>query len=79
MLSIIGIATIIIIVAMLLRGKVIPIIPLVVIPIIAAFIAGFGIYDIGEFFDEGFQGYQCRHYVYLCNFIFWYYAECRII
>lgn len=53
MLSIIGIVTIIIIVAMLLHGKVVPIIPLVVIPIIAAFVAGFGIYDIGEFFDEG--------------------------
>lgn len=53
MLSIIGFATIIVIVYLLLRGKVIPIIPLVIIPIIGAFIAGFGFSDIGGFFEEG--------------------------
>lgn len=53
MLSLIGFATIIIIVVLLLRGKVIPIIPLVIIPIIAALVAGFGLSDIGGFFDEG--------------------------
>lgn len=53
MLSIIGLITILIIVAMLLRGKVIPVIPLVVIPVIAAFVAGFSIYDLAEFFDDG--------------------------
>ena len=53
MLSIIGLITILIIVAMLLRGKVIPVIPLVVIPVIAAFVAGFSIYDLADFFDDG--------------------------
>src|SRR5699024_10054662 len=53
MLSIIGLITILIIVAMLLRGKVIPVIPLVVIPVVAAFVAGFSIYDLAEFFDDG--------------------------
>lgn len=53
MLSIIGLATILIIVTMLLRGKLIPVIPLVVIPIIAAFIAGFSFFEIGEFFNDG--------------------------
>ena len=53
MLSLIGFLTIIIIVVLLLRGKVIPIIPLVIIPIIAAFAAGFGLADIGGFFEDG--------------------------
>lgn len=53
MLSLIGFLTIIIIVVLLLRGKVIPIIPLVIIPIIAAFVAGFGLADIGGFFEDG--------------------------
>lgn len=53
MLSIVGFITIVVIVAILLRGKTIPIIPLIIIPIIAALITGFGIADIGEFFTEG--------------------------
>lgn len=55
MLSIIGLITIFIIVAMLLRGKVIPVIPLVVIPVVAAFVAGFSIYDLADFFDDGIE------------------------
>src|SRR5699024_1769203 len=53
MLSIVGFITIVVIVAILLRGKTIPIIPLIIIPIIAALITGFGLADIGEFFTEG--------------------------
>lgn len=53
MLSIIGFITIILVVLILLRGKTIPIVPLVIIPIIAAFVAGFGLSDIGGFFEEG--------------------------
>lgn len=53
MLSIIGFITIVLIVAILLRGKTIPIIPLIIIPIIAALITGFSLVDIGEFFTEG--------------------------
>lgn len=53
MLSIIGFTTIVIIVAILLRGKTIPIIPLIIIPIIAALVTGFGLADIGDFFTEG--------------------------
>ncbi len=53
MLSIIGFATIITIVALLLKGKVSPIIALVMVPIIGALFAGFGIVEIGEFFSEG--------------------------
>lgn len=55
MLSLIGFLTIIIIVVLLLRGKVIPIIPLVIIPIIAAFVAGFGLADIGGFLKMDYQ------------------------
>ncbi|HZW68036.1 MAG TPA: citrate:proton symporter [Pseudogracilibacillus sp.] len=53
MLSIIGFITIVLIVAILLRGKTIPIIPLIIIPIIAALVTGFSLVEIGEFFTEG--------------------------
>lgn len=53
MLSIIGFITIILVVVILLRGKMIPIVPLVIIPLIGAFVAGFGLSDIGGFFEEG--------------------------
>lgn len=53
MLSIIAFATILIIVLLLLSGRVSPIIALVLVPIIGAIAAGFGITEIGEFFDEG--------------------------
>lgn len=52
-LSIIGFATILIIVLLLLSGKVTPIIALVLVPILGAFAAGFGLEAIGDFFDEG--------------------------
>lgn len=55
MLSIVGFITIIVIVAILLRGKTIPIIPLIIIPLIAALVTGFGLADIGEFFTEGIE------------------------
>ncbi|BAB04464.1 CitMHS family transporter [Halalkalibacterium halodurans] len=53
MLSLIGLATILLIVIMLLRGKMTPIIALVIIPLVAALVAGFDIIEIGGFFDEG--------------------------
>lgn len=56
MLSIIGLVTILLIVALLLHGKLIPVIPLVLIPIVAAFATGFNFAEIGEFFNEGISG-----------------------
>ncbi|MFD1065037.1 CitMHS family transporter [Oceanobacillus locisalsi] len=53
MLSLIGFLTILAIVILLIRGKVQPIIAMVLIPILGAFIAGFGLGEIGEFFNEG--------------------------
>ncbi|WP_088034425.1 CitMHS family transporter [Evansella clarkii] len=53
MLSIIGFATIITIVVLLLKGRVSPIIALVIVPIIGALVGGFGIAEIGGFFSEG--------------------------
>src|SRR5699024_2753535 len=53
MLSIIGLITILIILAMLLRGKVIPGISLVVIQVIAAFVTGVSIYALADLFDVG--------------------------
>lgn len=53
MLSLIGFATILAIVILLIRGKVQPIIAMVLIPILGAFLAGFGLGEIGTFFNEG--------------------------
>ncbi|WP_040983259.1 CitMHS family transporter [Oceanobacillus jeddahense] len=53
MLSLIGFLTILTIVILLIRGKVQPIIAMVLIPILGAFIAGFGLGEIGDFFNEG--------------------------
>src|SRR5690625_2557754 len=52
-LSMIGFATILIIVLLLISGRVVPIIALVLVPILGAFAAGFGLEAIGGFFDEG--------------------------
>src|SRR5699024_9291385 len=52
-LSMIGFATILIIVLLLISGRVAPIIALVLVPILGAFAAGFGLEAIGGFFDEG--------------------------
>ncbi|MEI3607928.1 citrate:proton symporter [Pseudogracilibacillus sp. SE30717A] len=53
MLSLIGFGTILVIVFLLIRGKVTPIIPLVLIPILGAVVAGFQISEIGDFFSDG--------------------------
>lgn len=53
MLSLIGFAIILAIVIILIRGKTSPIIALVLIPIVGALVAGFGMGEIGEFFNEG--------------------------
>lgn len=53
MLSIIGLITIVVIVALLISGKVSPIVGLVLVPIAGAFAAGFGFEQIGGFFTEG--------------------------
>ncbi|BAQ09377.1 magnesium citrate secondary transporter [Bacillus sp. OxB-1] len=53
MLSIIGLITIVIIVALLISGKVSPIVGLVLVPVVGAFAAGFGFEEIGVFFTEG--------------------------
>ncbi|PTM58996.1 CitMHS family transporter [Desmospora activa] len=55
MLSLIGFATLLTIVILLVTGRVAPIVGLVLIPIIGAFAAGFGVTDIGGFFEEGIQ------------------------
>ncbi|WP_010529548.1 CitMHS family transporter [Lentibacillus jeotgali] len=53
MLSLIGFATILTIVFLLIKGKVSPIIAMVLIPVIGAFAAGYGFSEIGEFFNQG--------------------------
>lgn len=53
MLSLIGFVIILTIVILLVTGRVAPIVALTLIPIIGAFAAGFGVTDIGGFFEEG--------------------------
>lgn len=52
-LSVIGFLTILVIVALLISGKVTPIVAMVIPPIIGAFIAGFTFSELGTFFDDG--------------------------
>ncbi|KOS63196.1 citrate transporter [Lysinibacillus agricola] len=52
-LSIIGFFTIIIIVALLISGRVSPLVAMVIPPIVAALIAGFNFDEVGEFFSSG--------------------------
>jgi CitMHS family citrate-Mg2+:H+ or citrate-Ca2+:H+ symporter len=53
MMSIVGLLTILVIVALLITQRVHPIIALTTIPFIGALIAGFGLSDITEFFNDG--------------------------
>ncbi len=53
MLSIIGLLTIVVIVALLISNKITPIVALVLVPIVSAFAAGFNFAEIGEFFNSG--------------------------
>ncbi|TWT25249.1 CitMHS family transporter [Planomicrobium sp. CPCC 101110] len=55
MLSIIGLLTIVVIVALLISNKITPIIALVLVPIAAAFAAGFNFSEIGGFFNSGIE------------------------
>lgn len=55
MLSLIGLVTIIVIVALLMSGRVTPIVALVLVPIVGAFAAGFNFIEIGDFFTNGVQ------------------------
>ena len=52
MLSIIGFATILIIVLILIQGKMTPIIPLIIIPLIGSR-SGIKITEVGNFFSDG--------------------------
>lgn len=55
MLTIIGIITIVVIVALLISGRVSPIVAMVIPPIVAMFAAGYSFDDLGTFFGEGTQ------------------------
>ena len=53
MLSIIGLIAILTIIILLISNRVTPIVALVLVPIVAAVVAGFGAEEIGEFFKTG--------------------------
>lgn len=52
-LSLIGLITILIIVALLISGKVTPIVAMVIPPILGALLAGYSFTEIGGFFGNG--------------------------
>lgn len=52
-LTVIGLVVIGLTVGILIRGKVSPIIPMTLVPIVGALVAGFGLPDIADFFGKG--------------------------
>ena len=52
-LTLMGLAIIFVTVGILIRGRVNPIIPMTLVPVIGAVTAGFGVEDIADFFGEG--------------------------
>lgn len=53
MLTLIGLLTILGLVALLLSGRIAPVVALVMVPLAGALLAGFGLSDIGDFFSDG--------------------------
>lgn len=52
-LTLMGLAIIIITVTILIQGRTTPLVPMTIVPVVGALIAGFGFGDIGDFFEEG--------------------------
>ena len=75
-LSLIGILTIITIVALLIWNKTSPVIIMIILPVIGALIAGFGIAEIGVFFEDGIAQVMNVH---ICHNILWNYAGRRAV
>lgn len=53
MLTLIGLLTIVCLVALLLSGRMSPVLPLIMVPLLGAFCAGFGPAEISVFFNDG--------------------------
>ncbi|MCT6923771.1 citrate:proton symporter [Metasolibacillus sp.] len=69
-LSIIGFITIIVIVALLISGRVSPLVAMVIPPVIAALIAGFSAKDLGEFFNSGLNSVMSVAVMFIFAIIF---------
>ncbi|MEC1177890.1 citrate:proton symporter [Metasolibacillus meyeri] len=69
-LSILGFITIIVIVALLISGRVSPLVAMVIPPVIAAFIAGFSAGDLGEFFTSGLNSVMSVAVMFIFAIIF---------
>lgn len=52
-LTLMGLAIIIITVTILIQGRTTPLVPMTIVPVVGALIAGFGFGEIGDFFEEG--------------------------
>lgn len=69
-LSILGFLMVVIIVTLLLKGKMSPIVVLIVVPAIAALLAGFGFIEVGEFIKTGVTTTQNNAVLFIFSVIF---------
>lgn len=70
MLSLIGFLMVIAIIVFLLRGKMSPIVVLIIVPLVAALLIGTGIADIGEMVKEGVKTVQNNSVLFIFSIIF---------
>ncbi|ABR49351.1 citrate/H+ symporter, CitMHS family [Alkaliphilus metalliredigens QYMF] len=70
MLSILGFLMVISIIVILLKGKMSPIVVLILVPLVAALIAGFGIEEIGEMVKGGIGTVQNNSILFIFSIIF---------
>ncbi|MGV8981076.1 CitMHS family transporter [Clostridium sp.] len=70
MLSIIGFLMVITIIVILLKGKMSPIVVLILVPIVAALLAGFGIEAISEMVKKGIGTVQSNSILFIFSIIF---------
>ncbi|WP_337980242.1 CitMHS family transporter [Lysinibacillus sp. JNUCC-52] len=69
-LSVIGFFTIMVIIALLISGRVSPLVAMVIPPIIAALIAGFSFDELGEFFNAGLSSVMSVAVMFIFAIIF---------
>lgn len=70
MLAFFGFILVISIIAILLKGKMSPIVVLILVPVIVALLAGFGVPEIGEMVKEGVKTVQNNSVLFIFSIIF---------
>lgn len=70
MLSILGFLMVISIIVILLKGKMSPIVVLILVPLVTALLAGFGIGEIGDMVKDGIRTVQNNSVLFIFSIIF---------